>query len=93
MTEIAVTVNGTETLLKSLNQTKASGPDENLLKLKELHFHLNQNYQKFLLTGIIPERWKSALVRFFFFFFFFLYHPTRVQNANSVTVDPYLLHI
>ena len=73
MSEILITQDGVEKLLKSLNPNKASdpnkasGPDEQSPKLlEELHKEIGPKltliYKSSIETGTVPQDWRSATV-------------------------------
>ena len=71
MSEIHITQDGVEKLLKNLNPNKASGPDEQSPKLlKELHKEiapiLTCIFKSSIETGIVPQDWRSATVAIFY---------------------------
>ena len=86
MSEIFITKDGVETLLKNLNPNKASGPDEQSPKLlKELHKEiapiLTTIYRSSIETGIVPQDWRSATVAPIY---------KKDLNVNLVIIDQYL---
>jgi len=67
MQNVTITEDGVRKLLKGLNPSKASGPDQISPRLlKELHHEiapvLTHIYQISLKSGIVPNDWKHAVI-------------------------------